>query len=313
MFRNLIRPLPMFILPTLWLLPLQAQERTQIGTTPVQMTVSMRVVGDIQRTPVINSEDIIVRQGEKRLQVTGWTPVSREQSRLDLFILIDDAADLSLVSQFDELRGFINSLPANIFVGVAYMRNGTAQIFQNPTDNRYDAAKAIHPPFLESEGSPCLSVVDLMNQWPAGSTRREVLMITDGIDRTRGGPRTHGLSLMSPDVYVARTVAQHMGTIIDTIFARGVVILGDWEIRNGQATMAKLAHETGGESFYLDTKNLVSFHPYLDTLRSGLDNRYLLEFSAIPGGKSGLQDVEVTTNVGGVELDSADSVWVKAQ
>ena len=43
------------------------------------------------------------------------------------------------------------------------------------------------------------------------------------------------------------------------------------------------------------------------------DNRYLLEFIAVPGDKPGLQYVKLTTEVAGVELNSADSVWVNAR
>jgi hypothetical protein len=77
--------------------------------------------------------------------------------------------------------------------------------------------------------------------------------------------------------------------------------------------MAKLSDETGGESFFLETQNSVSFRPYLDSLQVGLGNRYLLEFNAMPGTKSGLQYVKLATEVAGVELDSADSVWVVAR
>jgi len=33
----------------------------------------------------------------------------------------------------------------------------------------------------------------------------------------------------------------------------------------------------------------------------------------VPGKKPGLQNVKLTTEVAGVELDSADSVWVAAR
>jgi len=48
-------------------------------------------------------------------------------------------------------------------------------------------------------------------------------------------------------------------------------------------------------------------------LQSSLDNRYRLEFSAVAGKKPGLQNVKLTTEVAGIELDSADSVWVTAR
>ena len=66
-------------------------------------------------------------------------------------------------------------------------------------------------------------------------------------------------------------MAQRTGTTINTIFTRGVGRLGNnyWEITNGQNGMAKLAEETGGQSFYLGTQNPVSFKPYLDDLQKG--------------------------------------------
>ena len=170
------------------------------------------------------------------------------------------------------------------------MRNGTVQIAQNFTTEHNQAAKALRLPMASSGayGSPYLSVIDLMKRWPADANRREVMMITDGIDRFRGGPRYRGLSFISPDVDSASPVAQRTGTTSTTIFTRGVGRLGNnfWEITNGQNGMAKLSEETGGESFYLGTQNPVSFKPYLDGLQKDLDNQYMLEFQAMPGEKS---------------------------
>jgi hypothetical protein len=317
MCKKLMQRLPIFIF-LLGLLPLQAQEKFSIATAPVQMTVTVRVLGENKRTPEVNREDIIVRQGKERLPVTGWKPIGGQQGGgHDLFILIDDSAHSSLGSQFDDLRGFINSLPANTSVGVGYMRNGTLQIAQNLTNNHDQAAKALRLPLASSGayGSPYLSAIDLMKRWPESGNRREIVMISDGIDRFRGGPGYRGLSFMSADVDSASAVAQRTGTTIDTIFTRGVGRRGSnfWEITNGQNSMAKLSDETGGDSFFLGTQNAVSFRPYLDSLQRGLENRYLLEFKAVPGNKSGLQYVKLTTEVAGVELDSADSVWVKAR
>jgi hypothetical protein len=301
----------------LGLVPLQAQEKTSTATTPVQMTVTVRVLGENKRMPEVTREDVMVRQGKDRLQVTGWTPVGGDQGRLDLFILIDDAVNPSIGAQFNDLRDFINSLPPSAAVGVGYMRNGTVQIAQDLTNNHDQAARALRLPFASSGayGSPYLSVIDLMKRWPESSNRREIVMITDGIDRFRSGPRYRGLGFISPDVDSASAVAQRTGTIIHTVFTRGVGRRGNnyWEITNGQNGMAKLSDETGGESFFLGTQNPVSFRPYLDSLQRSFDNRYLLEFNAVPGKKAGLQPVKLVTEVAGVELDSADSVWVRAR
>jgi hypothetical protein len=197
------------------------------------------------------------------------------------------------------------------------MRNGTVQITQNFTTDHNQAAKALRLPVASSGayGSPYLSVMDLMKRWPAGSNRREVVMVTDGIDRFQRGPRYPGFGYISPNVDSASRMAQRTGTIIHTIFARGVGRWGSnfWEITNGQNSIAKLSDETGGESYFLGTQNLLSFKPYLDSLQKALDSQYLLEFRAIPGKKPVLQYVKLTTEVAGVELNSADNVWVDAK
>ena len=234
-----------------------------------------------------------------------------------MFILIDDAARSSVSSQFGDLREFIYSLPRTTAVGVGYMRNGTVRVAQDLTTDHRQAVNSLRIPLGSPGvyGSPYLSAIDLMKRWPDNSNRREILMITDGIDRLHDWPHRRGLDLISPDVGAASTVAQRTGTIIHSIYTRGVGWRGSnyWQVTNGQNAMATLADETGGESFFLGVGEPVSFRPYLDRLQSSLNNRYRLEFNAVPGKKPGLQNVKLTTEVAGIELDSADSVWVAAR
>jgi len=304
-----------FVFSCLGFLPVQAQENAAAATTPVRMTVTVRLLDQSRRMPDVNREDVIVRQGRNRLKVTGWTPARGENAGLDLFILIDDACDTSLGSQLGDLRSFISGQPPSTSVGVGYMRNGTVQITQNFTNEHEQAARALRLPIGSAGafGSPFLSVADLMRRWPSHPNRRHVVMVTDGVDRARGGPRPR-LST-NPDVDTASNVAQRTGTMIHTIFARGVGRLGSnfWEINRGQMGIGQLSDQTGGESFFLGMQNAVSFKPYLDDIQRALDNQYLLDFEAIPGRRSGLQTVNLTTEVAGVELNSADRVWVETK
>ena len=310
--------LPMlFAIAFLGLLPLQAQQKTSTTTVPVRMTVTLEVIGENKHMPEVNREDVIVRQGKDRLEVTGWTPARGDHAGLDLFILIDDASDPSLGSQLDDLRTFIDAQPPTTSVGVGYMRNATVEITQNFTTDHSQAAKALRLPIASvgAFASPYLSVIDLMKRWPTHSNRRELVMVSDGIDRFRRGLGNRGFLYISPDVDSASTIAQRTGTIIDTIFTSGIGRWGRnfWEITNGQNSMAKLSDETGGDSFFLGTQNPISFKPYLDDLQKNLESQYILEFQAIPGTKSGLQSVNLSTQIAGVELDSANSVWVEVK
>jgi hypothetical protein len=197
-------------------------------------------------------------------------------------------------------------------VGVGYARNGTVEIRQNLTTDLGLAASSLRMPMgsVGAFGSPYLSVVNLMKRWPESPNRREVILITDGIDRAGRGRN----ALLNPDVETAAEVAQKTGTMIHTIYFPG---MGHWHrnfwtATNGQNGLAKLSDITGGESFFLGTQEPVSLLPYLDDLQRILDNQYLLTFSASPGKKAGLQYVNLSTEIAGVDLTTADAVWVPA-
>ena len=156
----------------------------------------------------------------------------------------------------DDLKTFINAQPSTTAIGVGYMRNATVQIAQNFTTDHAAAAKALRLPLASvgAYGSPYLSVIDLMKRWPASQNRREVLMVTDGIDRARRSIPWRGLYI-NPDVDSASDVAMRTGTIIHTIYAPGAGRRGRnyWEATNGQSGIAKLSDVTGGESFFSGT------------------------------------------------------------
>jgi hypothetical protein len=258
----------------------------------------------------------MVTQGKDRLKVIDWVAACEDKAGLNLFILIDDASDSSLGLQLADLREFINQQPSTTLVGVAYMQNATVQIAQDLTNDHAAAAKALRLPMgsTGAYGSPYLSVANLMKRWPESPNRREVILVTDGIDRARRGMRYYGLGPVSPDVDSASTIAQSTGTIIHSIYSPGVGHLhrNFWQATNGQNGIAKLSDETGGESFYLGLQSPVSFKPYLDRIKTILENQYVLTFHINPGKKAGLRAIKLTTEVAGVELVSADGAWVPA-
>lgn len=285
-------------------------------TVPVQMTVTLDVLGEGKSTPEVGLDDVKVKQGKDPLKVTDWIAARGDRGGLDLFILIDDASEATLGLQLADLRAFINAQPPATSVGIGYMRNATVQIARDFTTDHIAAGKALRLPVgsTGAYGSPYLSVIDLMKRWPAQPNRREVVMVTDGIDRARR-VGSGALSPLSPDVNTASAIAQRTGTIIHTIYFPGVGRLHHnfWEANNGQNGMAKLSDETGGESFFLGLQTPVSFRPYLNQIQKILGNQYLLTFQAKPRQKAGLQPVTLTTAVAGVEFASADRVWVPAK
>ena len=292
----------------------QAQDAVPAATVPVNMTVTVNVIGEGKKMPDLDRRDIMVRQHKDRLQVTDWFPATGDHAGMQLFVLIDDASDSSLGSQLDDVRAFINAQPPSASIAIGYWE-ATVRVVQDFTTDHSLAVKAVRVPLANTGayGSPYLSLIDALKRWPESLNRREVLMVTDGIDRARGGFRSQRLGPV-PDVDTASDVAQRTGTIIYTIYSPGVgrLFRNYWVANNAQNALARLSEETGGESFYLGLQSPVSFKPYLEQVQKMLDNQYIVRFLAKPGHKSGLQEVKLTTEVPGVEFAAANSVWVPA-
>jgi hypothetical protein len=260
----------------------------------------------------VDKQDVMIYEGKTRDPVTSWVPAKGENAALEFFILIDDSANATLATQFDDIRQFINSQPPTTKIGVAYMQNGTAQVVQNPTTDHAQAAKSLRIP-LGTPGvnaSPYFSLTDLIKRWPTGSPRREVLMISDGIDLYYGTG-----DLQDPYVDDAIEQAQRAGVIVFAIYNPGAghYARSFWRTNFGQLYLSRVADETGGESYYIGfTGPAVTFVPYVDDIEHRLSNQYLLTFLAKPEKKSGMQRVKLTTELPNTELVAADRVYVPA-
>ena len=66
---------------------------------------------------------------------------------------------------------------------------------------------------------------------------------------------------------------------------------------NSQKGIARLSDENGAESFFSGFEAPVSFRPFLDRAQIALNNLYLIEFLAFPGGRAGLESTFVGTEV----------------
>ncbi len=293
------------------LYPAAAQQGAPAGGVPVKMVVTAEARHGTNPAPVTR-DDVMVYEGNSRDQVTSWVPARGEHAALELFVLVDDAAGASLGTQLDDLRQFINSQAATTKVGVAYMQNGIAQIVQNLTSDHTQAAKSLRLPLEEAgiNASPYFSLSDLIKRWPASEARREVLMVSDGIDRY------YGIGDML-DPYVADAVeqAQKAGIIVFAIYNPGAGHWGHnyWLNYWGQMYLSQVTGQTGGESYYIGFYGpAVNFTPYLDNVDHRLSNQYFLSFQAKPQKKSGMQRVKLTTELSNTDLVAADHVFVPA-
>jgi hypothetical protein len=289
-------------------LPSRTNE-SQSGLVPVTMTVTANVDKG-KRAPDISKEDVFVKKGKDRLNVAELVPAKGDRAGMELFILIDDASTSTLGVHLNDLRTFVKAQAPSTSIGIGYARNATVEIRQDFTTDLELASRALRLPMgtVGAFGSPYLSVVDLMKRWPQSQNRRQIILITDGIDRARRGPN----GVLNPDVDTAADVGQRTGTMIHTIYFPGVGHWhrNFWQATTGQNGLAKLSGITGGESFYLGTQDPVSLVPYLDDLQRSMDNQYRLTFLTSPGKKAAFQYVNITTEISGVDIAAADAVWV---
>lgn len=289
---------------------LLAGQQSPTTGTPVHMVVTAEAHHGTD-VPVLQREDVMVYQGRDRVKTTDWVALQGDRAGLELFLLLDDAAGISLGSQIEDLRQFIKTQPATTKIGVGYMRNGTVDLAQNLTEDHNAAAKSLRLPIglAGVSASPYFSVTELIKRWPEAPVRREILMITDGIDRYWGGG-----SLDDPYVDQAIEQAQRAGIIIFSIYTPGAGHYGHsfWRVNWGQNYLSQVSDETGGESFYLGFGAAVSFSPYLDDLGHRLLHQYLVTFLAKPVKKAGMQGVKMHTEVPNAELVAADQVYVPA-
>lgn len=313
-----------------------SQAKPASGTVQVHMVITDQAVNDDSEVPVLTAENVQVKQGKDVLKVDQVIPARDDNGALQLFILIDDTCDTGIGNNLNDLREFINAQPPTAMVGIAYMSNATVQVAQNLTVDHAAASKAVRLPRgnLSSMDSPYLSLISLVKSWPQSKVRREVLVVTDGIDRLRGASTASGFASpggmgmgrmpgpaatmpttmpsISMDADTASTASQRYGVIVHSVYSPGVGRLGRnaWEAQLGQSGIAKIADETGGEYFALGTQNPVSFKPYLDRLQKMFNNQYFLVFQAVPKKKDGLQRVKLSTTAANVDIAAADNVWV---
>lgn len=276
-------------------------------TVPVHMLVTVEAQHG-SSVPSITQHDVLVSMGKERLPVTDWTPLQGDRAGLQLLLLIDDNANSEIGVQFNDIKSFIASLPATTEIGIEYMRNGTTQVAQALTADHAAAAKHLRLPMGPSSGagSPYMSLQDVIKKWPATTVRREVLMISSGIDAY------YPVGPDNPYLESAISDAQKGGIIVHSIYYGVGGHLGHSfaRVNWGQNYLSMLGDQTGGEAYWQGFINPVSLQPYLKDLSGRLDHQYLLTFLAKPGKKSELLPIKLHTEVHGAELVSADRAYV---
>jgi hypothetical protein len=257
--------------------------------------------------PEVVKDDVSVEVNKRPVRVEKWIPLRGDHANLELYIVIDDGEDSDLGLQFGSLKAFVNGQPGTTRIGLAYLRNGSANIEAALTTDRAALAKALRLPLGEPgiAASPYMGISDLVKKWPAADARREVLLISSGVDNwSPPDPQ-------NPYLLKAIADAQRAGILVHSIYYAGAGYIGHsyWRVW-GQNYLAELGDGTGGEAYWQGSISPVSFDPYLKDLTERLQNQYLMTLVS-DNTKGGLEPVRVITSVSGVSLVAASKIDIQ--
>ena len=257
----------------------------------------------------VTDQDLAVHVNGKLVKVTGWT--SSSESTLELVLLIDGSARTSLGREMTEIEGFVRVLPPNVKAAIAYMDQGRADFVAPFSADHALVLRNLHLPggMAGSDASPYFCLSYLAKNWPSqdASARREVIMITDGVDRynLRYDPN-------DPYLQAAITDAARAHLVVYSIYwaDQGRIDTTDYENNAGQNLLQQLSEGTGGKAYWIGSGNPVTFQPYFDELLRRFQNQYELGVTAPLRGKAELETMKLKLSAPGADVDAPNQVYI---
>jgi hypothetical protein len=261
--------------------------------------------------PDISQQTIHVEVNGKQSQITGWQPLRGANAPVEVVLLVDDGARESLGREFDDITQFIRSLPPNVRFTIGYMENGRAALAGPFSTDRAKAAQELHLPLgLAGESaSPYFCLSDLAKRWPSNdlSARREVILITDGVDyyHPQYDPE-------DPYVQDAMRDSVQAHLVVYSIYWRNTGRFDRTRYANdaGQNLLLEVTAATGGNSYWEGFGNPVSLSPFFEDFGLRLKNQYELGFQAPLRGKPELADLKVKISAPGAKITAPQQTWV---
>jgi VWFA-related protein len=267
----------------------------------VTIPVTLRLPERAQQAEVSYLDDLQVFEDGERQEILAIRGAGR--SPLTLAVLIQDDLVSSVSNEIRGIAAFVRKLPPGSRVMIGYLSSGSLRVRQKFTNDLERAAKSLRIPLSSTAASPynpfalTRDAVKRFESQPVG--RRAVLVVSDGIDLSRG--LTNSSPAQSLDLQRVVNEAQRLGVAVYTMYAPSVGG-GDLSlVNNGQGSLQRLSDETGGRAFFQGSGAPVSLDRYLRELDALLSRQFALTYLSTHPDK-GFHKVRVVANAGDGEI-----------
>ncbi|HZH90043.1 MAG TPA: hypothetical protein VEX70_05400 [Pyrinomonadaceae bacterium] len=193
---------------------------------------------------------------------------------LNLAILVQDDLVPRVGNEIDVTREFIHALPAGSRVMVGYLTSGSLQVRQEFTEDLEQAGRALRIPAgneMSAPYNPYVEVIEALRRFEAdGKNRNAVLLISDGLDVSRGFDSFS--SINSIDMERAVREARRRNVAVYSFYAPsvGLTSYNRQAVSFGQSALNRISNETGGRAFFQGT-SYVAFNSYFERLSRTLN------------------------------------------
>ena len=197
---------------------------------------------------------------------------------LDIAILVQDDLVPQVSNEIGVTRDFIRSLPQGSSVMVAYITSGALQVRQPFTTDLEKAARSLRIPTASTASSPFnpyVEVIEALRKFDReGSNANAILLISDGLDTSRGFDSSAAGHTL--DIDRAIKEANKRSVSVFSFYAPSVGLTGRSRLAAayGQSSLNRLSDETGGKAFFQGTSGFVTFDSYFARLREALNRQY---------------------------------------
>ena len=289
--------------------PLFAQKNVQQGQGRAVVTVLPSAKNG--NAGQISAQNLKVKVNGKESTVTSFNQLQESNSPVELVLMLDAGARASLGTQFNDIQTFVKEMPPNTKMAIAYMQQGRAAFSSQLSSNAADVLKGLH---LSSgipgeNASPYFCLSDLAKNWPSHdrTARREVVMVTDGVDN-------YERRFDPDDPYVQTAIKDSVraGLLVYSIYWRNTGRINNtgYETNAGQNLLLLVTQATGGNSYWQGLGNPVSLQPFFQDLRRRLSNQYEVSFTAPSNGKPEVQSLKLDLHVPSAKVAAPQQVLV---